>query len=191
MHRAHLTLARRAQDQLELDEVWFLPARHAPHKPGAPGASADDRCQMLGLAMAGHPDWKVCEVELQAPPGQRSVDTLRTLREGHPGLDFFFLMGEDSFWHLPQWKEPEELVKMAPPVVMARPPGGRPRLETVFGHPVHWLEGEAVELSSTSLRRRLRAGKACPELPEAVQRYLREHGLYLQNSPDAEEGSQR
>ena len=34
IHNAHLTVAREAADQFDLEQVWFVPAAHPPHKAG-------------------------------------------------------------------------------------------------------------------------------------------------------------
>ena len=39
IHSAHLTVAREAADQFQLDQVWFIPAAHPPHKSAQGNAS--------------------------------------------------------------------------------------------------------------------------------------------------------
>ena len=50
VHNAHLTVAREAADQFHLDQVWFVPAAHPPHKVGQMVASYEDRYRMVDLA---------------------------------------------------------------------------------------------------------------------------------------------
>lgn len=51
IHFGHLWTAQHAAEQLELDEVIFLPAATSPLKPGGARASAEQRWQMVRLAI--------------------------------------------------------------------------------------------------------------------------------------------
>ena len=55
IHMGHLILAEQCRDQAELDEVWFLPSYHPPHKSTAAITRFEQRCDMLELAMADSP----------------------------------------------------------------------------------------------------------------------------------------
>jgi nicotinic acid mononucleotide adenylyltransferase len=46
------------------------------------------------------------------------------------------------------------------------------------GARVHRLDGLALPVSSSTIRARLAAGKATPELPAEVRAFIEEHGLY-------------
>ena len=52
IHLGHTMLAKRAVSEAELDRVFFIPCRQSPHKDEAPGASDDQRCEMIRLATA-------------------------------------------------------------------------------------------------------------------------------------------
>lgn len=179
-------MAERALEQASLDEVWFLPAAVAPHKPEGSAVGAQHRCRMLELALAGQPGLVLCRHEVEQGRARRSVDTLSELRRRHPRVAFFFLMGEDSFRALDEWMEPERLVAMAPPLVQPRPGGAGERPERYAGQAVQWLEGEEIDVSSTEVREQLNAerwAEAAEALAPAVLEYVRRHGLYADGGP--------
>lgn len=186
IHRGHLTVAERARVQADLHSVWFLPAAAAPHKPRGPWAGGEDRCRMIALALAGRSGMELCRHEVDRGRSQRSVDTLEQLTGLHAEVEFFFLMGEDSFRELDHWKNPARLVELAPPVVQPRPGSGGERPETYAGRPVLWLEGEEIDVSSTQLRlclHRGHGGEIADELPPGVLDYVVSQRLYLDGGP--------
>jgi len=56
------------RDQAALDEVWFLPSYRPPHKSDLAITRFENRCDMLELALAGHPGFKVERIEKELPP---------------------------------------------------------------------------------------------------------------------------
>ena len=83
VHLGHLAIARAARDELQV-AVRMLPAADPPHR-AAPGATAEQRCRMLSLAIGDEPGLLLDRRELDRAarnPGQPSytVDTLRELR---------------------------------------------------------------------------------------------------------------
>lgn len=178
VHDGHLSVARRALDQVPCDEVWFLPAARAVHKPGGADAPAGHRRAMLELALGSDPRLGLCALELESPRPLRSLESLQRLAATWPEHHWFFLLGEDSFRALDSWFRPDELFRIAEPVVAPRPGSTGERPDRFRGATVRWLEGEEVDLDSTTIRRALGAGADPPGLHPEVRAYIREHGLY-------------
>lgn len=142
-HKGHVNLPLLAVRHLErmLDEekgVWvlFLPAARSPHKNFAPAATDAQRIEMLTLATAHLPRCAIWTDEIdRARPGEPSytVDTLRRLREwlddhGGDEVRLRLLIGADQAAALDRWREPETIVALAEPLVMARTDPNRPDL---------------------------------------------------------------
>lgn len=182
VHRGHLNVAERALPQASLDAVWFLPAASAPHKPRGARVGAEDRCRMIEIAIEGRSGLELCRHEVELGRSQRSVDTLAQLTELHPGVEFFFLMGEDSFRELDGWKDPARLVELAPLLVQPRPGSQGEHPSRYAGRSIRWLEGEEIDISSTDLRRKLvgdHREAIAERLPAGVLEYIESRGLYL------------
>jgi nicotinate-nucleotide adenylyltransferase len=178
VHSAHLQVALRARDQIPCDEVWFLPAAHAVHKPSGPGASSAHRRAMLRLVLDGVAGLDLCELELDHGTPRRSLDSMTELAALWPDRRWFFVIGEDSFRALGTWHRPEDLFRLASPVVAPRPGSAGDRPETWRQIPVRWLAGDEIDLDSTALRRALARGENPGGLDPRVLGYIREHGLY-------------
>lgn len=185
VHHAHLVAAQEAQHQLVLDRVLFVPAGDPPHKPSQPLSPTHHRLRMLELAIADQPHFAISRVDLDRPGPCYTVDTLALLRsEWGPGPTFFFVEGSDSLADMPSWYQPQRLLELCELVVVERPgveldlsqlkrqlPGITSR--------IHWVQMPLLEISSTGLRTRVRAGRPISYLvPPAVEVYIREHGLY-------------
>lgn len=181
VHRGHVAIARRALEQVPCDEVWFVPAARSPFKPDGPIAPAADRVALLEAAVGDEPAFRVSEVELDHP-GRRSVETVRTLAREHPDHRWRWIMGEDAFDDLPRWASPEAFVALAPPVVQPRPGAHGERPSSFAGAPVTWLEGEQLDVSSTTVRSALAAGRTPEGLDPRVLALIEERGLYRQES---------
>jgi nicotinate-nucleotide adenylyltransferase len=178
VHEGHLTVARRARDQLALEAVWLLPADQPPHKLDRPLTLGAHRLEMLRRALQAEPGLQLCTLELDTPGVHYSVDTVLELRRREPAASFFFVMGEDSLRELSAWRQPEWLVRLAPPVVAPRGAPDASRPFAVYGVAVHWLAGPPVAVSSAQLRAALGRGERPAQIPRAVLAYIETHGLY-------------
>lgn len=183
VHNGHLRLAGCCAQQAGLDAVWLVPSAVQPLKPHGPVASNADRVAMLRLAVEGlaGPDrlgLGVSTLEIDRGGVSYTVDTLRQIHAERPEAELLFLMGADSLHDLPDWREPEEILRLATPLVVGRP--GEPEPATDLPH--QRVEMPAMDISSSTLRERLANGEACDEwLPPAVADYIRRHGLYKTN----------
>ena len=120
VHFGHLILAEQCREQGRLDEVLFMPAPRPPHKP-QPTARYDQRVEMLALALAGNPAFRIDEIEKDRDGPSYTVDTVAELRRRRPGDDFWLLVGSDTVHDLHHWHEPRRLLEMAGLLVMDRP----------------------------------------------------------------------
>ena len=123
IHLGHLFIAEEAREELQLEEVLFGPARDPPHRPIEPSASAEDRLEMVRLAIAGNARFAESGIELARPGPSYTVDTLQAIREEQPEAEIFFIVGTDSVPELPNWHDPEGILRLAHLVAVER--GGR------------------------------------------------------------------
>jgi nicotinate-nucleotide adenylyltransferase len=188
IHNGHLLLAECAREQLNLDQVWFVPAAVAPHKQDRQAVSAKQRIEMLELAIAGNEAFRVSTVEIDRGGVSYTVDTLLAIKEQMPEAELFLLMGADSLRDLLTWREPARICELASPVVSGRPGSPHPDF-SVIAHllsPARLLELNSlrlemplVEFSSTDLRQRAQTGQSLRyRLPRAVEQYILAQGLY-------------
>lgn len=175
VHNGHLTLAACCAEQGGLDAVWFVPAALQPFKLGGPVASDADRVAMLRLAIAGTPGREVSTLEIDRGGVSYTVDTLRQLQAELVGIELFFLMGADTLRDLPGWREPDEVLRLATPMVVQRP--GEADIVTDVPH--LRVEMPPMDISSSDIRKRIATGESIEGLlPASVAAYIDENGLY-------------
>ncbi|HET7767739.1 MAG TPA: nicotinate-nucleotide adenylyltransferase [Chloroflexota bacterium] len=184
IHHAHLFTAQEAAAALHLDQVLLIPAAQSPFKRRAEVSSAD-RLAMTRLAAARNPLLRVSSVDVDRPPPSYTVDTLALLQDAHPGAQLHLILGIDALQDFLEWREPARLLDLARLLVVARPGhklqvpaevqrqlGKRAKRITLHDMPL-------LEVSSTEIRRRLKRGRPVRYLlPDAVERYIRDRGLY-------------
>jgi nicotinate-nucleotide adenylyltransferase len=184
VHNGHLELARCCQRQAALGEIWFTPTAIQPLKHAGPHATNKQRLEMLHLAIESEPSWRVCTLEIERGGFSYTVDTLRQIHTELPDAELFFMIGADALRDVPQWKEPDEIFRLATPLVVHRAGQAPPNLATLkpicpSDHQPELVDMPAMPESSSEIRRRIAAGNAVDNIvPAAVSQYIRERGIY-------------
>jgi nicotinate-nucleotide adenylyltransferase len=187
-HVGHLLCASEASDQLRLDLVLFVPAHTPPHKEVAAGAPAPHvRAELCRLATQDDPRFEVSEIEIQRGGASYSVDTLRALRDEHPGDELVFIVGADTALSLPTWHLPHEVSQLATLGIAGRQGVlRRDIVERLADLPVtlEFFDMPRFDISSSEIRRRLHGAQRIDYLvPAAVAEHLRRTGLYQSQVP--------
>jgi nicotinate-nucleotide adenylyltransferase len=173
-HVGHLLAASDAFEKLELDRLLFIPAATHPFKGDRVGATPPQRLDMLALVIADDARFGIDTIEIERPGLSYTVDTLTDLARRYPDAERFFLIGEDLVDQVATWRAPERLTQLVEIVVLARssePGTAAPRFRR--------LETRRVDVSSTEIRARARAGLSLHGfVPDAVAAYIRDAGLY-------------
>ena len=178
-HVGHLALAEACAEAAGLDRVLWTPTPDPPHKGAAGLVAAEHRLAMARLATAGNARFAVSDVEFRRPGPHYTVDTLRALRQEHPGAEFALVVGGDSLAAFASWREPEAILSLARLVVYRRPGTDLAGVAPDVLARTTVADGPALDLSATELRARIAAGRSVRYLvPDAVLAYLAEHQLY-------------
>lgn len=221
-HLAHTRLAAEVARRKRCGRILFIPAAVSPFKTGEPPtASAGHRVAMLRLAVKDIPGAEVNEIEVARAGKSRgtasfTIDTLRELsgatggqkvggaqptqasrlkskiRRGGPQA-FYLLLGCDQALAFYRWKEWQEILKLAEPVVVLRPPWDprkyREALIKEFGEAEaeQWMKWTLLpddglplmDVSATEIRERIRKGESVEGMvAAAVVEYIRREGAY-------------
>ena len=186
IHTGHLTLAEDARTQLKLDRILFVPTGRPWLKAGQPISAARHRVAMLREAVKSTLNVQVSEVEIHRPGPTYTVDTLEELRRQlGPTATIYLLLGLDSLNDLNRWHLPERLFEVATLVGMARPgfqefdAAAIDKIVPDVSSKVRLLNGTLIPVSGTEIRQRVSKGLSIRSMvPEVVERYIHEQGLY-------------
>ena len=178
VHNAHVALAKVALEQLDLDEIRWVPVWQAWQKARRL-APAADREAMVRLAIAGEPRFVLDRVELRRSGATFTLDTVRELVAAEPGRQWFLILGQDQYASLHTWRDWPALLSLVCLAIANRPGAAlavNPQIAKVE-HRVVRLP--MMNVSSTEIRRRVAAGEPITDLvPDAVARYIEAHRLY-------------
>jgi nicotinate-nucleotide adenylyltransferase len=188
IHMGHLLIAETVRELCELDQVVFVPAATAPHKQDQQVTSAKHRRELVELAVGGYAPFSLDDRELERGGVSYTVDTLKAIHGERPDDRLFLIMGGDSLVDLPTWKSPQEICRLARPIVVARP-GAPPPDPTILQTLMPDLstneiqscliELPLIEISSTDIRQRVQNGQPIRfRTPRSVEKYIETQGLY-------------
>lgn len=183
-HLGHLVCAQEAHEQLGLDRVTLVPVGDAPHRriPEDPGGEL--RALMCERAVAGDDRIEVSRLEIERPGPSYTVDTLRALRERRPGDRLVLILGADQARRLGDWREPEEVLRLAVVAVAERADARRDEVraavaELAGSERIGFFEMPRIDVSSSLVRERARVGRPVRYLvPEPVRELIEARSLY-------------
>jgi len=185
IHIGHLVSAEEARVELKLERVVFVPAGLPPHKLDHVMSLVEHRLAMVELAIASNPHFAVSRVDIDRFGPCYTVDTIELLRdEWGPGVEIYFIMGSDSLLDILTWHNPRRLIRLCRFAVVSRP-GYQVDLDELdallpgLASRVQMLNAPELAISSTNIQRRVREGLSIKyQVPEAVEDYIHQHGLY-------------
>lgn len=189
IHYAHLRIAEEVADAAGLDEIMFVPSGTPPHRD-KPQVSAEQRLEMVCLAIAGNPRFTLSSIEVDDREHQcnYTFDTLCALTKLHPEVRFSMICGSDV--QSQKWYRFEGVMAMLEALYVVYRPGNnaegmaaavRSRVngDEALLTKYHWVQTDGLNLSSTLIRELAAARRSLRYLvPDAVAEYIRRHGLY-------------
>ncbi len=111
VHRGHLAIAQAVLDRGLADRVLFVPAPTPPHKTDQPVTPFEQRFAMLALALEGHKNFGLSDMERHRTGKSYTIDSLEALSADANRGETLLLIGADSLCQLHTWKRPHDLVK--------------------------------------------------------------------------------
>jgi nicotinate-nucleotide adenylyltransferase len=118
-HVAHVLLATYVLLRGEVDEVLVVPVfEHAFGKRLAP---FEERARLCELSFAPLAAARVSRIEATLPRPSRTLTTLQQLRSMTPDASFRLVVGSDVLGDAPKWHAFDEVVRLAPLLVVPRP----------------------------------------------------------------------
>jgi len=209
VHNGHLAIARQTREALGLDQILFVPTSLPPHKPNGSLAPAQDRYEMVRLAISSDPTLAISDVEISRPGKSYTIDTIRLLQQTYGvHTQLFFLIGLDAFLDFPSWREPRTLLQLCRFVVLSRPgllfrslstvpllppipvpslmdldAGRISRIEAPLGtQGLTCLKLPPSPISASNIRSQISQGHPVANLlPPLVESYILQHHLYQED----------
>lgn len=187
IHIGHLLIAEQACQQFHLDKVLFMPAGNPPHKRNREGrASNKQRIEMTRMAIADNPHFELSLMEMNEAGYSYTYITLEKLKEKHPDIEYYFIIGADSLYDFKGWAEPERICACATILVATRNHTDEKLLDYELQMNSSWFHGrfeklviDNIDISSQQLRKWIREGKSVRYYtPDSVIAYISDQNIY-------------
>lgn len=187
IHLGHLIVAENAYEELELDEVLFIPCGMPYLKDTKEVLDPKVRISLVGEAIDDNPHFAMSTMEVDRGGNSYSYETIEELKRVNPEIEYFFLVGADSLFSIEEWKHPEKIFAQVTVAVAIRngytPEGLEEKikaLEEKYGTKILKLPCRSVDISSTQIRERVKAGKSIRYMVRyKTEQVIRKNRLYL------------
>lgn len=188
IHIAHLIIADRFAEQMQLNTCTFIPAFQSPFKstPNVADATPKQRMDMVRAAIALNGCFSASDREIERGGVSYTIDTVEDLQHEHPNAELFLLIGSDQAIEFVRWHRWEDICRKARLCIVRRPFLLTNEMElrtterlTIDGREPIWINAPLLEISSTEIRHRVSKGATINYLTvKAVRDYIESHGLY-------------
>ena len=154
----------------------FVLSANPPHKTANSVTPAEERYEMVRLAVKGNPCFEACDLELRRKEPSYTVDTVKELDALYPGREKYLIIGIDEAQNFGNWRSWETILESCTVAAAWRP--GFPQLETEL--PIVCFEAPLMKISSSDIRQRAALGRSFRYLvPDCIYEYITDKGLYL------------
>lgn len=180
VHNGHIVIAQTSIEQLELDEVWFLLEKKPRNK--IPIASYNERFEMLKIATAKHSKIKVKDVSSLLKIKEYNLETLKLIKNKHPQVEFWMIMGADVMAGFKYWKDYDEFIALTGFGIAHREGDHDLKREVElisekFPNFRYKIINVNNSVSSSNVRDQIKSNKL-NQLPEGVDSYVSDNNLY-------------
>ena len=191
IHNGHISLAKQLKEKAGLDEVWLMVSPQNPLKQNCDLLNDEKRLEMARLALDGVEGIVVSDYEMHLPKPSYTWNTLLSLSKDYPDYEFVLLMGGDNWACFDKWYHYEDILKNYRIVVYPREQSGQEnsalQLATEWTQEkarrqehIQIIEAELLDISSTEIRQRIKAGKGIRRMvPKAVADLIQKEKLYV------------
>lgn len=186
IHIGHLLLAEWAREAEELDEIWLIPTGCSYMKTNTKVLDAQERFAMTALATEENAYMRCLDIEMKREGYTYTYETLLELKEQYPDACFYFIFGADCLFCIEKWKYPEKIFESCNIIAAVRGCTSikdmelkKKELEVKYNARITLLNFMNIELSSTNIRERVKAGQSIRYMvPDSVLSYIEEKGFY-------------
>lgn len=186
IHHGHIVLAEAAYKDFSLDKILFMPSGKSYMKQHV--LDNEKRVTMVSRAIEDIPYFELSTIEVERPGNTYTSETLQQLTQQNPNVQYYFIMGADSLFHIERWKNPEIIFSLSTLICMMRNDYDMVDIKakgtelTQKGANILYLNVPKITISSTDIRNRVKLHQSISDLvPEKVEKYILQERLYEEN----------
>ncbi len=168
IHFGHINLALEIKERCDLSQIWFVPTNVSPFRKGQTQTPAEQRLEMVKLAIADIKNFCCLDVEVKRAPPSYTIETIELLEKEHPNKKFALILSDDVYAHFAVWKDAKKI---------------REKVKLLIGRR-NWskdtIPTSIMEISGTKIRNRIQKRLYCDHLvPPKVLDYIYQNQLYF------------
>lgn len=178
-------MAKSALNELNLDEVIFIPCGCPPHKESASVWNSELRLKLADLLVKNEEKLSVSDIEIKREGKSYTAQTLKQLSEENPDTQYFFIVGADSLCYMDEWMTPQVIFENAFVAAIERDGYTIDEiddyirfLEKKYGARICKVSMPKVNISSSMIRKKLALGEdISPYTGEEIYREIRNNAI--------------
>jgi nicotinate-nucleotide adenylyltransferase len=176
VHVGHLIIANHILNTADIEQIWIIVSPQNPFKAEGELLNEVKRLSIVKKCISGDKRIIASNVEFKLSRPSFTADTLIHLRKKYPQHNFSIIMGSDSFQALPQWKNFQSIIDNHR-IFIYRRKGFE--VNAKIKADIKILDGDILELSSTSIRELIRTGKSIRYLvPDKAREEIEKNHYY-------------
>ncbi|UUD36612.1 nicotinate-nucleotide adenylyltransferase [Mycoplasmopsis citelli] len=171
IHKGHIAAARYVIEELQLDELYFVPANNSPFKTKSKNNNALHRVNMLRLVT--EEKMFVSDFEIKRGGTSYTIDTVKYFAKKFPQDQLFLIIGSDHLPKLDKWKDIQKIAQLSKIVVLRRSKNinkiNAKKYQAII------LKNPLWDFSSTEFKKGY-----LDSVEDVIMDYIQENGLYLE-----------
>ncbi len=199
IHFGHIRMGIDIYQDLNLDEVKFIPSYTPVHKT-TPITTPHHRLEMVKLGIDNIKGLTVDDCEIQRKGGSYTIDTIEYLKQKNPDASLCLIVGIDAFLDFASWDRHKDILKLTNLIIVSRPGYALPTegyiaelIKNTLQEDHNALRNNTsgctilctttnLDISATKIRHQV-AEKLNPRflLPDSVLKYIKENDIYSSN----------
>lgn len=186
IHNGHINIAYEALEELDLQEIIFMPSGDPPHKSGKNITNSLLRYEMTSIATEREQCFSVSDYEINKKEKSYTYKTMRYFNQKYNEDEWHFIAGLDSLMNIESWAEPGIIFENCKLIILMRSGYAseeifkhKKKIEEKYNTEILFLQIPRLDISSTALRERIKRGRPVSHLmPKNSAYFCNEIGLY-------------
>ena len=118
VHLGHITTLSKIKKLHNFDEIIFIPTFIVNSRKKTVATPAQ-RIKMLEISLYKH-NFNIDLREIKRKGTSYTIDSLRSIQQESPNVDLVLIVGSDTFYTLPMWREYEEILNLCNIIILKR-----------------------------------------------------------------------
>lgn len=150
IHNGHIAVAKSVFEEIDLDQIWFVPCRNHPLKNSENLLSFPKRVLLIEKSIARFPHFEISHLDADSEFPNFTDEMIIKAKKKYHENKFFLIVGNDILTEFSKWHNFKWLAKNVHFIIVNRP-SHKNNKPTEIKH-FTFIEMKPVDISSTQIR---------------------------------------